>query len=446
MMTRFSKIGFILATAGSAIGLGGIWKFPYMVGESGGGAFVLIFIIAFLVFGLSVFIAEMILGRASERDCFSAFETLAPKGHKYLKYGGIMVFSGLVIFSFYVVVLGWLTHYMMLSLIGLPKTLEATQNLWGNFVSTQVGYQLLWHFVIVALCAYVLNQGVKKGIEKLNLILMPLLLIIFIGLLGYAMYQDSFWASFNFLFAPDFSKLTPKVIVDAIGQAFFALSLGVGVILTYSNSLPKKGNFIRSAIIIALLNFVFCIVAGLVIFTFIFGYGATPDSGPGLVFISLPLIFANMGLSGQIIAFLFFIALIFAGITSAISMLEPLNTWLIDRFSFSRTKANLTTISITYILGVILLFSNIAIYQENLSFFGKNLFGWFDYISASYMLPLAGVFLCIFVGWILPKSQVYAMCEGNLTGKIFKIWYFIIKFIAPVGIIVSMITLAIEGL
>ncbi|MCI7046886.1 sodium-dependent transporter [Helicobacter sp.] len=445
-MTRFSKIGFILATAGSAIGLGGIWKFPYMVGESGGGAFVLIFIIAFLVFGLSVFIAEMILGRASERDCFSAFETLAPKGHKYLKYGGIMVFSGLVIFSFYVVVLGWLTHYMMLSLIGLPKTLEATQNLWGNFVSAQVGYQLLWHFVIVALCAYVLNQGVKKGIEKLNLILMPLLLIIFIGLLGYAMYQDSFWASFNFLFAPDFSKLTPKVIVDAIGQAFFALSLGVGVILTYSNSLPKKGNFIRSAIIIALLNFVFCIVAGLVIFTFIFGYGATPDSGPGLVFISLPLIFANMGLSGQIIAFLFFIALIFAGITSAVSMLEPLNTWLIDRFSFSRTKANLTTISITYILGVILLFSNIAIYQENLSFFGKNLFGWFDYISASYMLPLAGVFLCIFVGWILPKSQVYAMCEGNLTGKIFKIWYFIIKFIAPVGIIVSMITLAIEGL
>lgn len=445
-MTRFSKIGFILATAGSAIGLGGIWKFPYMVGESGGGAFVLIFIIAFLVFGLSVFIAEMILGRASERDCFSTFETLAPKGHKYLKYGGIMVFSGLVIFSFYVVVLGWLTHYMMLSLIGLPKTLEATQNLWGNFVSAQVGYQLLWHFVIVALCAYVLNQGVKKGIEKLNLILMPLLLIIFIGLLGYAMYQDSFWASFNFLFAPDFSKLTPKVIVDAIGQAFFALSLGVGVILTYSNSLPKKGNFIRSAIIIALLNFVFCIVAGLVIFTFIFGYGATPDSGPGLVFISLPLIFANMGLSGQIIAFLFFIALIFAGITSAVSMLEPLNTWLIDRFSFSRTKANLTTISITYILGVILLFSNIAIYQENLSFFDKNLFGWFDYISASYMLPLAGVFLCIFVGWILPKSQVYAMCEGNLTGKIFKIWYFIIKFIAPVGIIVSMITLAIEGL
>lgn len=444
-MTRFSKIGFILAAAGSAIGLGGIWKFPYMVGESGGGAFVLVFIVAFLAFGLSVFIAEMILGRASERDCFSTFESLAPKGQKYLKYGGVMVFSGLVIFSFYVVVLGWLTHYMVLSLMGLPKTLESTRELWGRFVGEQVGYQILWHFVIVALCAYVLNQGVKKGIERLNLILMPLLLLIFLGLLGYAMCQAAFVDSVRFLFAPDFGKLTPKVIVDAIGQAFFSLSLGVGVILTYANSMPQKGNFIRSALVVALLNFVFCLVAGLVIFTFIFGYGAQPDSGPGLVFISLPLIFANMGLSGQVIAFLFFVALIFAGITSAVSMLEPLNAWLIDRFCFSRTRANLTTIGIAYVLGVLLLLSNVALYQEDLSFFGKNLFGWFDYVSASYMLPLAGVFLCVFVGWILPKSRVYAMCEGHLSGKIFQVWYFIIKYIAPVGIIAAMIRLAMEN-
>ena len=444
-MTRFSKIGFILAAAGSAIGLGGIWKFPYMVGESGGGAFVFVFIVAFLVFGLSVFIVEMILGRASERDCFSTFESLAPKGRKYLKYGGVMVFSGVVIFSFYVVVLGWLMHYMVLSLTGLPKTLESTRALWGEFVGAQVGYQILWHFVIVALCALVLGQGVKKGIERLNLILMPLLLLIFLGLLGYAMCQDAFVDSVRFLFAPDFSKLTPKVIVDAIGQAFFALSLGVGVILTYSNSLPKKGNFIRSALIVALLNFAFCLVAGLVIFTFIFGYGAQANSGVGLVFISLPLIFANMGLSGQIIAFLFFVALIFAGITSAISMLEPLNAWLIERFGFSRRRANLTTIGISYALGVLLLLSNVALYQEDLSFFGKNLFGWFDYISASYMLPLAGVFLCVFVGWVLPKSQVYAMCEGHLSGEVFEVWYFIVRFIAPVGIVVAMIRLAMEN-
>ena len=274
---------------------------------------------------------------------------------------------------------------------------------------------------------------------------MPLLLIIFVGLLVYSMCQDSFMESFKFLFAPDFSKLTPQVIVDAIGQAFFALSLGVGVILTYANSLPKKGNFIRSAVIVALLNFFFCLMAGLVIFTFIFGYGAEPDSGTGLVFISLPLIFANMGISGQIIAFLFFVALIFAGITSAISMLEPLNAWLIDKFSFSRTKANLTSIGISYVLGILLLLSNSVLFGEHLSLLGKNLFGWFDYISASYMLPLAGVFMCLFVGWILPKSKVYAMCEGHLTGKIFHLWYFIIKYIAPLGILAAMITLAIGG-
>lgn len=442
---RFSKIGFILAAAGSAIGLGGIWKFPYMVGESGGGAFVLVFIIAFLIFGLSVFIVEMILGRASERDSFSTFYTLAPKDKKYLQYGGIMVFSGIMIFSFYVIVLGWLTHYMFLSITGMPKTLEATKSLWEHFIGEQIGYQLLWHFIIVALCAYVLNQGIKKGIERLNLILMPLLLIIFVGLLVYSMCQDSFMESFKFLFAPDFSKLTPQVIVDAIGQAFFALSLGVGVILTYANSLPKKGNFIRSAVIVALLNFFFCLMAGLVIFTFIFGYGAEPDSGTGLVFISLPLIFANMGISGQIIAFLFFVALIFAGITSAISMLEPLNAWLIDKFSFSRTKANLTSIGISYVLGILLLLSNSVLFGEHLSLLGKNLFGWFDYISASYMLPLAGVFMCLFVGWILPKNKAYAMCEGHLTGKIFHLWYFIIKYIAPLGILAAMITLAIGG-
>ena len=186
-------------------------------------------------------------------------------------------------------------------------------------------------------------------------------------------------------------------------------------------------------------------MAGLVIFTFIFGYGAQANSGVGLVFISLPLIFANMGLSGQIIAFLFFVALIFAGITSAVSMLEPLNAWLIERFGFSRRRANLTTIGISYALGVLLLLSNVALYQEDLSFFGKNLFGWFDYISASYMLPLAGVFLCVFVGWVLPKSQVYAMCEGHLSGNVFQAWYFIVRFIAPVGIVVAMIRLAIEN-
>ncbi|WP_300796834.1 sodium-dependent transporter [Helicobacter sp. UBA3407] len=440
-MTRFSKTGYILSTAGSAIGLGGIWGFPYLVGQNGGFAFVLVFVLAFLVFGVSVFIVEMLFGRASGQNSVSTFENFAPKHLKFLKYGGFMVISGVLIFAFYVVVLGWLVHYMFLSIIGLPKTLETTQNLWGGFISNQIGWQMLWHFTIVALCAYVLNRGVKAGIEKLNLILMPLLLFIFLGLLAYSMTQDAFVESFKFLFHPNFEKINAEVIVRAIGQAFFSLSLGVGVILVYSNSMPKHGNFVRFAIVIALLNFFFCLVAGLVIFTFIFGYGAEPTEGVGLVFISLPLIFANMGVIGQVIAFLFFVSLIFAGVTSAVSMLEPLNSYLIERFSMKRHKANLISILSAYALGIIALLSNTATFSADLTFFDKNLFDWFVYLTSSFMLPLAGVFMCLYMGWILPKEQVYAMLEGKLGGIFFKSWYFVIRFIAPLGILAAMVNL-----
>ena len=213
------------------------------------------------------------------------------------------------------------------------------------------------------------------------------------------------------------------------------------MILTYSNSMPKEGNFIGYALIVALLNFFFCLMAGLVVFTFIFGYGAEPSSGPGLVFISLPLIFANMGVTGEIVAFLFFIALIFAGITSAVSMLEPFNTYLMECFHWSRKKTNFFSISISYILGVIVLLSNTALMGETLTFFEKNLFGWFDYITSSFMLPLSGVFMCLYMGWILKKDKVYAMGSGYLKGIYFQSWYFIIRFIAPIGIIAAMISL-----
>ena len=300
---------------------------------------------------------------------------------------------------------------------------------------------MLWHFVIVSLCSYILDRGVKAGIERLNLILMPLLLLIFLGLLVYALSQKGFWDSFAFLFTPDFSKMTPEVIIKAIGQAFFSLSLGVGVILTYSNSLPKHGNFIRFAAIVASLNVCFCLVAGLVIFTFIFGHGAEPTEGPGLVFISLPLIFANMGISGQVIAILFFVALIFAGITSAISMLEPLNSCLIERLKMKRRHANLLSIACAYVLGVIVLLSNTEPFSAHLSFLGKNLFDWFVYVLSSFLQPLAGVFMCLYMGWLIPKNSVYAMTEGHLKGFYFECWYFFIRFVAPIGILIVMISL-----
>lgn len=440
-MTRFSKVGFVLSTAGSAIGLGGIWSFPYLVGQNGGFAFVLVFVLAFLVFGVSVFIVEMLFGRASGQNAVSTFESFAPKHLRFLKYGGFMVISGVLIFSFYTVVLGWLVHYMFLSIFGMPTTLEGAKSLWGNFISNQILWQMLWLFVIVASCAYILNRGVKAGIEKLNLILMPMLLFIFLGLLVYSILQDAFWDSFKFLFQPDFSKITSEVVIKAIGQAFFSLSLGVGVILTYSNSMPKHGNFVRFAVVVALLNFFFCLIAGLVIFTFIFSYGAEPTEGVGLVFVSLPLIFANMGVSGQVIAFLFFVALIFAGVTSAVSMLEPLNSYLIECYALRRRNANLMSMFCAYLLGVVVLLSNTAIFSGDLTFFGKNLFEWFVYATSSFMLPLAGAFMCIYMGWILPKERVYAMSEGYLKGIYFEGWYMVIRYIAPLGILLTMASL-----
>ncbi|MDE5592219.1 MAG: sodium-dependent transporter, partial [Helicobacter sp.] len=206
-MTRFSKMGYILATAGSAIGLGGIWKFPYMTGQNGGMAFVLVFAIAFLLFGISIFIIEVLFGRSMDKNPVATFEGLAPQNMKYLKFGGLMILSGVLIFSFYTVVLGWLLHYLFLTLIGLPKTLESTQAVWGAFVSQEIFYQLLWHFIIVALCAYILGKSIKKGIERLNLLLMPLLFLIFLGLLVYSLMLASFSKSFHFLFSPEFSKL-----------------------------------------------------------------------------------------------------------------------------------------------------------------------------------------------------------------------------------------------
>ncbi|MDY3113534.1 MAG: sodium-dependent transporter [Helicobacter sp.] len=440
-MTRFSKTGFVLSTAGSAIGLGGVWSFPYLVGQNGGFAFVLVFILAFLFFGVSVFIVEMLFGRAGGQNSVSTFEKLAPKRLGFLKYGGFMIISGVLIFAFYAVVLGWLMHYLFLSIIGFPTTLDGAKNLWGDFITQKIAWQALWHFLVVCLCAYIVNKGVKAGIEKLNLILMPLLLFIFLGLLIYSFMQDSFVDSFRFLFAPDFNKITAEVAVKAVGMAFFTLSIGVGVILTYANSLPRLGNFVRFAAIIAILNFFFCLVAGLVVFTFIFGYGAEPSEGVGLVFVSLPLIFANLGTAGQVIAFLFFIALLFAGITSAVSTLEPLTSYLIERFSLKRRNASLLVAAIAYILGIAVLLSNTEAFVQTLTFGGKNLFDWLVYITSSFMLPLAGVFMCIFMGWILPKKQVYKMGEGYLAGFYFNAWYFIIKYIAPVGILIAMISL-----
>lgn len=433
--TRFSSLGYILATAGSAIGLGAIWKFPYLVGANGGAAFVLLFLVCYLFFGVVVFLAEMFLGKITECTPVSGFEKLAPKGKKWLKYGGFMWLGGIIIFSFYAVILGWAFYYLWLCVFGLPSDLASAQKIFTEFYSGKISAQILCHLVVLVICILVLLNGIKRGIERVSLVLMPLLFFIFLGLLFYSFSFESFSTSFNFLFSFDFSKITTHSIFDAIGTAFFALSLGVGTILVYSCALPLHSNFIKEAFLVALLNLLFCFLAGLVIFTFIFNHGGEADFGPGLVFISLPLAFSSMGAIGGVIGFLFFLAFIFAGITSAVSMLEPGISHLIERHSFSRARANAVIFAIVWLFGLCVIFSFSAEFGENFSFFGRSFFSWFADILSVIFQCLGGIFICVFVGWVIPREKLSDSFTKYLSKTSFLLWYWTLRFIAPLGIL-----------
>ena len=433
-MSRFSRVGFILAAAGSAIGLGNIWKFPYMTGQNGGGAFVFIFLLSILFIGVSVFLAEVVLGRASEKNPVSTFEELAPKGARYWRFTGFMIINGVLILSFYSVVIGWLIHYIVLSFTGLPQSVEQAGGMFGELTSHSVFLQIFFHTLVIGYCGYILSRGVKKGIERINFILMPLLFLIFIVLLFYALGMESFSRSLAFMFTPKWEDITPQVILMSVSQAFFTLSLGVGTIITYAASFPRKGNFVSSAIYVAALDTIIAVIAGLVIFTFLFEFGSDPSGGPGLVFISLPVVFAQMGTIGQGVSLLFFIALIFAGITSAISTVEPFLSYLIERHDWKRGRAVVLILGISYIAGILVIFGGSESYAEVMKIAGRSIFDWLDFISSALLMPIAGMLTCIFVGFVIDKNHIHGMFSGHMSPFFFKIWLFCVRFVAPIAI------------
>ncbi len=433
-MIQFSRIGFILSLAGSAIGLGNIWKFPYVAGANGGGAFIFIFIIAVLFVLFSVFMAEIILGRESTKDPVSTFETLAIKNKHIWKYSGFMIISGLLILSFYSMVLGWILYYMIYLLFSIPSHGDEASALFAHFVQHEVFYQIIAHFVIIALCGFVLVKGIKKGIEALNVILMPSLFLIFIFLFFYALTLESFSESFAFMFNFRWEQITSHVILEAMGQAFFSMSVGVGTVMVYSAAIPKHTNFISSSIYIALLNTGLAIIAGLIIFSLLFEYNLQPNAGPGLIFISLPTIFAQLGAFGHVMAFVFFIALIFAGITSAVSMAEPSIAYLIQRQNQQRKKATFVVMLFCFLLGVIVIIGG-SVYWDSAKYLGGNsVFDWLDKLTSTVFMPLAGIIMCLFVGFITPKDKTYKMFDNYISYKTFTFWLILIRFVAPVAI------------
>jgi len=435
-VNKFSRIGFILAAAGSAVGLGNIWKFPYITGEYGGGAFVLVYLLAIAFIGLTVFLAEAVIGQNAQANVATAFVETSKSKNKNWKISGFMIMTGLIILSFYSVVLGWILSYVISSFGALPTDPKMAGGAFETLISKDLSSTLLYHTLIAGTVIFIVLKGIKEGIEKINLILMPLLGFILIGLLIYALTLDSFSQAVSFMFSPDWSKIDSNALLAALGQAFFTLSLGVGTILTYSASLPKEANFVKSSIMVAIVDTTIALVSGLIIFSFLFEAGAQSSAGPGLVFISLPVIFSGWGIMGQIIAISFFIALLFAGITSAVSMIEPSLMFFIERFNMTRKKATILCGSVFYILGIVALLSMSSIYAESMTFFGKNAFDWMDFITSSVLMPIAAILLCVFLGYFVDKNMLQEKFTKHTSLTFFNFWYFMIRYIVPIAIIV----------
>lgn len=434
-MNRFSRIGFILAAAGSAVGLGNIWKFPYVTGEFGGGAFVIIYLIAIILIGLTVFIAESYIGQKAGTNSAAAFQDVSKTNNPRWRIAGFMIFTGLVILSFYSVIIGWILNYIILSFDALPNNLKLAEETFTNLVTKDIGIQIVFHTIVTFTIAYIILKGVKDGIEKINLILMPLLALIMIGLLMYSFTLDSFSQAINFMFMPDWSKIDGHAVLAAVGQAFFTLSIGMGIIVTYSASMPKGANFVKSSILIAIVDTSIALIAGVIIFSFLFAAGAKSSAGPGLVFISLPLIFSGWGVLGQVVAIAFFVALVFAGITSAISLLEPSLMYLIEKYKITRLKAAIISTTFFYVLGIIALLSMSNDYGTSLTFFGKNLFDWLDFLTSSVAMPISGFLTCIFLGYFVDQEELKKAFTSHVGSIVFNIWFVLIRYIVPVAII-----------
>ena len=430
----FSRLGFVLATAGSAVGLGNIWKFPYVTGENGGGAFVIMYLIAIAFIGLSIFIAESYIGKESRTNAAAGYQEISATKNKNWRWAGFQIFAGIIILSFYAFIIGWIINYILISISGLPTTIKEAEDTFTNLITHEIGTQIFFHTIVVATMIYIGLKGVKDGIEKLNLILMPLLAIILFGLFIYATTLDSFGKAIDFMFMPDWSKIGVNSILAALGQAFFTLSLGMGIVITYSASMAKDANFIKSSVFVAIVDTSVALIAGVIIFSFLFAAGAKSTAGPGLVFISLPLIFGGWGIFGQVIALAFFCALLFAGITSAVSLLEPSVMYLIEKFKITRVKATFITAGSLYILGIFGLLSMSEDYGTMLTFFGKNLFDWMDYLTSSIALPISGFVTCIFLGYFVDKNVLKTKFISHSSLLVFNIWYVLVRYIVPVAI------------
>lgn len=437
-----SRLGFIMASAGSAVGLGNIWKFPYIAGMHGGGAFVLFFIFCIAVVGIPIMIAEMVIGRHTHKDPVGAFRKL--RGGPWNLVGWLGVVAGFVILSYYCVVAGWTVNYLWLALKGTfggAHTREIPE-LFSALLASDLS-QLFWQAVFMAATVWIVLGGVSSGLERANKLMMPVLFLILITLALRGLFSPGGPQALAFLFAPDWSKLDAAAMLEAMGHAFFSLSLGMGAMLTYGSYADDKTNIPNVAITVSIMDTCVALLSGIAIFSIVFTYGMAPAAGPGLVFKTLPIIFSQMP-GGTVIAILFFLLLVFAALTSSISLLEVVVAYYCDEKKWQRRNATLVMGALIFLLGVPSALSNHLLADVHL-IGNRNFLDSIDLLATNYLLPLSGLLVALFTGWVMTTRLAHGEIEkGAVRFHLYPLWHFLIKYVSPV--LVALVLLSKIGL
>ncbi|MEJ2199898.1 MAG: sodium-dependent transporter [Desulfuromonadaceae bacterium] len=430
-----SRLGFILAAAGSAVGLGNVWKFPYIAGQNGGGAFVLVYLICIAVVGLPIMMAELMLGRHTRRDAVGAFIHLEGNRSFWLTPGWISVGAAFVICSYYSVVAGWTLDYVYRALMGsfTDQPAAAIEGLFSGLIADGPR-QLLWHFLFMILCLGIVIGGVQKGIERWSKILMPVLFVLLALLFMNGMLSKGAWEGITFMFRPDFAKLTAGSVLEALGHAFFTLSLGMAAMITYGSYLSKEEDLLAASLRVVVLDTVIALMAGLAIFSVVFSVGMAPAAGPGLVFKTIPVVFSKIP-GGSLLAIVFFLLLAFAALTSNISLLEAQVAYLIDERGWSRPRATTFLAGLAFVVGIptALSYNSLAEWKV---IGDRVFFDSADMLASNYLLPISGLLIAIYVGWFWSGNEEKQELIAGGAGWVYPTWHFLIRYVSPLAVAV----------
>lgn len=428
---------FFLAATGSAIGLGNIWKFPYITGENGGGAFVLIYLLAIAIIGIPVMVAEVMLGRRGRHSPVNTLRILAREDGAsplWSAVGFMGILAGIFILSFYSVIAGWVSAYSFRMASGVFEGITSSDaSAQFRELIADPEKMLAWHTIFLTVTMLIVANGVRSGLERAVRYLIPALFLLLLVLLWFAAQTgEPFSKGVHFLFYPDFSKLTANGALIALGHAFFTLSLGMGAIMTYGAYLPRKHSIMKSVVVISIADTLVALMVGLIIFPIVFANNLPPNSGPGLIFQTLPIAFGYMT-NGAVWGTIFFVMLIFVSWTSAISLIEPAVAWIVESRGVSRVRASAWIGLSVWLLGLGTIFSFNIFSAEPFQFFGMNFFDLLNYLVSNIMLPLGGLFVAIFVGWSLNKSSSRAEIG---EGRAYRIWFFMIRYVSPIALLI----------